>query len=848
MPRLTLRVVGLVGLLGAGCSAPVGSQQYLDVTVRLGAGVTSSCVRVVLTAEGGATRQTRPMKLNGTTSSLRVAVYRDELPATVSVQALGFSDEGCTTRTAPVEESALTAATFAQPPTAVALLLERAAAIDADGDGFSPPSDCDDTSPAIHPGVPEVCSDGKDNDCSAGADCVDPACDTLGCGTAAVCGGGACHEQVCSDGLDGDGDGAVDCADSDCDQLACGTGPGARCSGSRCAEQLCNDGIDNDGDGPRDCVDSDCAMAACGVGGSCADGGCREPAESICDDGLDSDADNLVDCDDPDCGGRRCSDGDACTTNEVCSGVSCGGGTVTTCMAAPGACFSMAGTCAPATGLCSYAPLGTAAACEDGNACSRPDHCDGDGGCISTPLVCAAAPGPCFAAGVCQPSLDGGCTYAVMSGASCSDGNACTTGDSCAADGGCQSGATTPCVAAECQVFVPGNCELDGGCRFTPAPASTPCDGGRCNAMGSCALVADGGFFFPPDNFVPAQHPPAPPFLVDCALTFDSTPGGGFNGSCSGRPVPVVSIADGGAAGALAVLSVSGLTITDAGSLTLVGSRPVVLAVFGDATLSGPVLANTSRAPARSGPGAGPALTCGSRVGGNGRMAASQGGGGAGAGFFSVGGLGGGGSNQVASGGDGGVLDPGGDVPLLVGCRGGTGASDNGNGATPAGRGGGALQLSVSGMLTVNSTISASGEGGDGASGGSDPGGGGGGSGGAITLQAQRLVVTSLAKVTSNGGAGGGGAQGNSGVDGRDGEVASVAAAAGGAGENGNSGLGGDGAAAALSPGNGGTVSKGGGGGGGAMGRIFFKHADLVTPCSVSSTVLSPAPVRTNCP
>jgi putative metal-binding protein len=43
--------------------------------------------------------------------------------------------------------------------------------VDHDGDGFSmAQGDCDDTNPNVHPGAPEICGDGLDNDCDGVAD------------------------------------------------------------------------------------------------------------------------------------------------------------------------------------------------------------------------------------------------------------------------------------------------------------------------------------------------------------------------------------------------------------------------------------------------------------------------------------------------------------------------------------------------------------------------------------------------------------------------------------------------------------------------------------------------------
>jgi len=44
---------------------------------------------------------------------------------------------------------------------------------DGDDDGFSYLADCDDADPEVHPGQPEVCGDGKDNDCDGDFDEAD---------------------------------------------------------------------------------------------------------------------------------------------------------------------------------------------------------------------------------------------------------------------------------------------------------------------------------------------------------------------------------------------------------------------------------------------------------------------------------------------------------------------------------------------------------------------------------------------------------------------------------------------------------------------------------------------------
>ena len=155
---------------------------------------------------------------------------------------------------------------------------------DADNDmfiaqGCTGGGDCNDSDPAVHPGVPELCRDGVDNDCNGQADCTDAAC----AGTAACMG---CVPEVCNDGTDNDCDMIVDCADRDC-----AGAPG--CPVCQPTETSCSDRLDNDCNGQVDCEETSCfSDPSCTV---CA------PRETRCTDRRDEDCDGLQDCADTDC-------------------------------------------------------------------------------------------------------------------------------------------------------------------------------------------------------------------------------------------------------------------------------------------------------------------------------------------------------------------------------------------------------------------------------------------------------------------------------------------------------------------------------------------------------------------
>ncbi|MCL4879691.1 MAG: thrombospondin type 3 repeat-containing protein [Anaerolineae bacterium] len=110
--------------------------------------------------------------------------------------------------------------------------------VDADGDGFAPPADCDDTNPAINPGAADLTVDGIDQNCD-GVDGPPP--------------------------VDADGDGFSPPAD--CDDTNPAINPGAADLTVDGIDQNCDgvDGppVDADGDGfpvPADCDDTNPAI------------------------------------------------------------------------------------------------------------------------------------------------------------------------------------------------------------------------------------------------------------------------------------------------------------------------------------------------------------------------------------------------------------------------------------------------------------------------------------------------------------------------------------------------------------------------------------------------------------
>lgn len=296
-------------------------------------------------------------------------------------------------------------------------------------------------------------------------------------------------------------------------------------------------------------------------------------------------------------------------------------------------------------------------------------------------------------------------------------------------------------------------------------------------------------------------------------------------------------------------------TITVQGSVTVQGSRALVLiaaetiVVSGGATLDASSTAHTN--PRRVGPGANLGVCTAPGAADN---AGGGAGGGAGGSLATKGGDGGrgnlnapGGPKNASQGGKAGATQA---APTLLrgGCNGGKGGDSQiinnvGNGAA-GGKGGGAVYLIAGTSITVTGDVFASGAGGDATNNnaGGEQGGGGGGTGGMIGFDAPTVTING--RVVANGGAGGGGGgQDTGGKPGGDGTTTSwnMQATPGDAGMGGPIGIrlapGAPGTAVGLSSNvDGPDADTGGGGGGGGLGII------TVYGTLAGATTVSPAP------
>jgi hypothetical protein len=292
------------------------------------------------------------------------------------------------------------------------------------------------------------------------------------------------------------------------------------------------------------------------------------------------------------------------------------------------------------------------------------------------------------------------------------------------------------------------------------------------------------------------------------------------------------------------VVRLNSLTVNTGVTLSLQGDQPFVLLVRGTVSVNGTGSINAGSSLATTkGAGANPSSGCGA-----GASSGTNYRGGAGGGHGTAGGDGGREANS------GGAANSSNLQPLRGGCPGGDGAPTT---ATAGGYGGGAVQISAAGAITMASTANISAGGGGGVK-GNNSGGSGGGSGGSILLVSGSTVSSSANLYRVPGGSGSGCTCVCAGSDGNNG-AQSTTDVTGGAGCGGCSLAGGIGAGCSngtgcpsgATAGGDGLPSTGscaysvGSGGGGGQGRVVVlasqSNANLSQCGSASNAAASTA-------
>ncbi len=384
---------------------------------------------------------------------------------------------------------------------------------------------------------------------------------------------------------------------------------------------------------------------------------------------------------------------------------------------------------------------------------------------------------------------------------------------------------------------VPDAGDPDAGDPDAGDPDAGDPDAGDPDAGDPDTGVVDSGLVslnypYVPSNFDPSAVSAPVLGLLNCGLTTFDTQTLVFTNWCgSSTPNPLVIDQAGGPQAV--VLTLDNLVLGSGSTFRVSGTRAIILAVDGAASVDGTI--DVGGVGSTRGPGVSPS-SCTPGVGGGGGFTAGGGAAGGGGGYGAPGGRGGDNANGANGGTPGPISGEELGIPLRGGCSGGGGA---GGSAGSGGGGGGALQISVSGTLSIGGAILAGGGGGAGA--GSRSGGGGGGAGGLVLLEG--VVVSVAGQIAAKGGGGGGGGAdgGPSGARGDDAvALAGQGGLGGGGGGDGSSGSVGAGPGENGEDGSGGR--SGGGGGGGGPGRVRVNASGT---CSLTGDV---APSATGCP
>ena len=182
--------------------------------------------------------------------------------------------------------------------------------------------------------------------------------------------------------------------------------------------------------------------------------------------------------------GHSCNDGNACTQTDTCNSGSCLGSNPVVCTALD-QCHDV-GICDPGTGQCPNPAKLNGTACNDSNACTQSDSCLGGVCTGSNPVVCTALD-QCHDAGTCNTGTGQCSNPAKTNGTGCNDSNACTQSDSC--QGGVCTGSNPVVCTALDQCHDVGICNPGTGLCSNPAKldGSACNDGVFCNGADTCS-------------------------------------------------------------------------------------------------------------------------------------------------------------------------------------------------------------------------------------------------------------------------------------------------------------------------------------------------------------------------
>ena len=364
--------------------------------------------------------------------------------------------------------------------------------------------DCDDDNPC----TTDSCVEGEGCEHTPVPDKAEPACGDGNPCTDDVCVSGECknplkdlQELVIEDCLcEGDEDcepledgdlcnGTLVC-DTEADTPTCmvdeetivtcslpdGTAP--ECNAALCVPGSgeCAVGTINEGGA---CDDGD----ACTQGEQCHDGECKnggpvscEDSNGCTDDSCDSatgctHVNNMLGCDDLD----DCTHSDVCLEG-VCQGTEYSCDDPAQCETTDGATCNGDGTC-----IYDFVPM-NGVACDDGNACTQLEACQG-GICMDGGPVSCDDGNPCTA-DLCEDP--GGCVHPSQAG-DCDDNDPCTVGDHC--DGGACVSGTALLVCDDDNVCTDNVCTSMVGCEYPLEDDETPCGEGFHCIGGDCVAV-----------------------------------------------------------------------------------------------------------------------------------------------------------------------------------------------------------------------------------------------------------------------------------------------------------------------------------------------------------------------